>query len=75
MSHFSSPMNFKQPTIDLTCCCKKDRDENIIKILSPFLVTVDFSIVLKGDFALHDEDLKALKLWDPRNNLTALFIA
>ncbi len=24
--HFPSPKYFKEPTIDLTCCCKKDLD-------------------------------------------------
>ena len=32
-SHFFSPKYFKQPTIDLTCCCKKDCELNSISIL------------------------------------------
>ena len=30
--HFFSPKTFKHPTIDLTCCCKKDLDLNFITI-------------------------------------------
>ena len=32
-SHFFSPKYFRQPTIDLTCCCKNDCDLNSISIL------------------------------------------
>ena len=50
-----------QPTIDLTCCCKKDLDINFKVILSFFLFIIIFSIVLIGDFAPQDEDLKVEK--------------
>ena len=43
----------------------------MIIILSPFFVKEDFSIVLTGDFAPQDDDLKALKLCVPENNLIA----
>ena len=35
MLHLPSPTNFKQPTIDLTCCCKKDLETKLIDIFSP----------------------------------------
>ena len=57
MFHFPSPKNFKHPTIDLTCFCKKDLDTNLIIILPfrSFFIRI-FFIVLIGDFAEHEED-------------------
>ena len=60
--HLPSPIDFKQPTIDRTWCCRNDLDEKTIIILSPFFIREVFPIVFIGDFALQDDDLKALKL-------------
>ena len=44
-----------QPTIDLTCCCKKDLEVNLIIILSLFFLIEIFFKVLIGDFAAQEE--------------------
>ena len=62
------------PTIDLTCCCKKDFDLNIIIILFPDFFTITSSNVLIGDLDLHEEDLKVEKSLLPSNNLAAFFM-
>jgi hypothetical protein len=57
-SHFFSPKYFKQPTIDLTCCCRKDCDLNSISILFLDDLILTDLIVLIGLFAWQLEDLK-----------------
>jgi len=57
-SHFFSPKYFKQPTIDLTCCCKKDCELNSISILLFNDLTFTDLIVLIGLLAWQLEDLK-----------------
>ena len=55
--HFFSPINFKHPTIDLTCCFKNDCDLNSNSILLfNFFIFTNF-INLIGLFALHPEAL------------------
>jgi hypothetical protein len=44
-----------QPTIDLTCCCKKDLEVNLRIILSLFFLIETLLKVLIGDFAPHEE--------------------
>ena len=62
------------PTIDLTCCCKKDFDLNVIIILVPDFFTTALSKVLIGDFELQEEDLKVEKSLFPSNSLAAFFM-
>ena len=50
-----------QPTIDRTCCCKKDFEINSKISLSLFYFIEIFSIVLIGDFAPQDDALKVEK--------------
>ena len=57
MLHFLSPKYLMQPTIDLTCCCKKDLEVNCKEILSLFFFINIFSIVLIGDLAPQDDAL------------------
>ena len=66
--HFPSPKYLIQPTIDLTCWCKKDFDINFKIILSLFFFIDTFSIVLIGDFAPQDDALKVEKSCVPINN-------
>ena len=73
--HFSSPKYLMQPTIDLTCCCKKDLEENFKVILSLFFFMDIFFIVLIGDFAPQEEARNVEKSWVPINNFAPLFIA
>ena len=54
-----------QPTIDLTCCCKKDLEVNFKVILSLFFFIEIFSIVLIGDFAPQDDALNVHHLLLP----------
>ena len=54
-----------QPTIDLTCCCKKDFDLKIILIVSCFFITFACSIVFIGDLALQEADLNVEKSFSP----------
>ena len=73
--HLPSPINFRHPTIDLTCCCKKDFDLNVIIILVPDFFTMADSSVLIGDLELHEDDLKVEKSLLPSNNLAAFFMS
>ena len=59
--HLLSPKNFMQPTIDLTCCCKKDLEVNLRINLSLFFLTETFFKVLTGDFAPQEEALNVEK--------------
>jgi len=44
-----------QPTIDLTCCCKKDLEVNVrISLFLFFWIEVFFKVLI-GDFTPHDE--------------------
>ena len=61
-SHLFSPTYFILPTIDLTCCCKKEREIKLIIILLPVFLIFAFRIVLIGLFAEQDEDLKSRKI-------------
>ena len=58
---------FKQPTIDLTCCCKNDLDLNCISIF-PLIdfILIDF-IVRIGLLALQLEDLNVEKSLVPKS--------
>ena len=49
------------PTIDLTCCCKKDLEVNLKIILFPSFLTDAFFKVFIGDLAQHDAALKVEK--------------
>ena len=73
--HLPSPTNFRQPTIDLTCCCKKDFDLKIMVIFSPDFLIIASSNVLMGVLELHEEDLKVEKSLFPSSNLAAFFIS
>ena len=64
-----------QPTIDLTCCCKKDLEINFKVILSLFFFIEIVSIVLIGDLAPQDEALKVEKSCVPNNNFVPFFMA
>ena len=53
--HLPSPKYLMQPTIDLTCCCKKDLEVNLRIIFSlSFFIETLFK-VLTGDFAPQEE--------------------
>ena len=73
--HLPSPKYFKAPTIDLTCCCKKDLDIKVKIIFFLFILIETFLRVLTGDFDSHEEDLKVEKLCVPFNNLAPSFMA
>ena len=47
--------------------------KKMIIILFPFFVIDDFSMVLTGDFAPQEEDLKALKLCVPKKKFNRFF--
>ena len=52
---------FKEPTIDLTCCCRKDLDTKVKIILFLFFLIFTLLRVFIGDFAVQDEDLNVEK--------------
>ena len=64
-----------QPTIDLTCCCKKDFEVNLRIILSLFFLIEALFKVLIGDLAPQEEARNVEKSWVPNNNLAPFFIA
>ena len=64
-----------QPTIDLTCCCKKDLDTNLKIIFWPLFLTEVSVIVLIGDFAWHEDERKVEKSCVPSNSLAPFFIS
>ena len=53
--HLPSPKYLMQPTIDLTCCCKKDLEVNLRIILSLFFLIKTLFKVLIGHFAPQEE--------------------
>ena len=69
MLHLPLPKYLMQPTIDLTCCCKKDLEVKFKVILFLFFLIEIFSIVLIGDLAPQEDALKVEKSCVPNNNL------
>ena len=59
--HLPSPRYLIQPTIDLTCCCKKDLEVNVrINLFFLFLIEAFFKVLI-GDLAPQDEARKVEK--------------
>ena len=73
--HFFSPTYFRHPTIDLTCCFKKDLDFIFISIISLFFFIIKESIVLIGLDAEQFEALKTDRSCVPFKKCDAFFIS
>ena len=53
--HLLSPKYFRQPTIDLTCCCKNDLETKVISIVFLFFfIFASFKVIV--GFAAEQED-------------------